>query len=192
MVKCLPTMRETQVQSLGQEDLLEKEIATHSSILAWKIPWMEEPGRLQSMGSQRVGHDWVTSLHFIFSVKYNTSQPYLGYKKRKIDEEKNRNSHPDVYQTLVLFFTKVGFVFRQVWYLQFSLGDKMLYYKQISNETKLPFIYIIDIYPWELYLKKRPAILYTHLFIALLSFTLSPAYHSTIIVFYGYDVFNTI
>ena len=56
-VKHLPTMRETQVQSLGQEDLLEKELATHSSTLARKIPWMEEPGRLQSMGSQRVGHD---------------------------------------------------------------------------------------------------------------------------------------
>ena len=56
-VKRLPTMRETWVQSLGQEDLLEKEMATHSSILAWKIPWMEEPGRLQSMGSQRVGHN---------------------------------------------------------------------------------------------------------------------------------------
>ena len=56
-VKRLPTMWETQVQSLGQEDLLEKEMATHSSILAWKIPWTEEPGGLQSMGSQRVGHD---------------------------------------------------------------------------------------------------------------------------------------
>ena len=50
-VKCLPTMWETWVQSLGQEDFLEKEMATHSSILAWKIPWTEEPGRLQSMGS---------------------------------------------------------------------------------------------------------------------------------------------
>ena len=54
-VKCLPAMRETWVQSLGWEDPLEKEIATHSSILAWKIPWMEEPGRLQSMGSQSIG-----------------------------------------------------------------------------------------------------------------------------------------
>ena len=57
MVKRLPTMRETGVQSLGGEDLLEKEMATHSSILAWKIPWMEEPGSLQSMGLQRVRHD---------------------------------------------------------------------------------------------------------------------------------------
>ena len=57
MVKNLPAMQETWVQSLGREDPLEKEMATHSSILAWKIPWVEEAGRLQSMGSQRVGHD---------------------------------------------------------------------------------------------------------------------------------------
>ena len=57
MVKRLPAMRETWVQSLGQEDPLEKEMATHSSTLDWKIPWMDKPGRLQSMGSQRVGHD---------------------------------------------------------------------------------------------------------------------------------------
>ena len=57
MVKRLPTMREAQVQTLGGKDPLEKEMATHSSILAWKIPWTEEPGRLQSMGSQRVEHN---------------------------------------------------------------------------------------------------------------------------------------
>ena len=57
MVKRLSTMRETWVQSLGWEDPLEKEMAIHSSTIAWKIPWTEEPGRLQSMGSQRVGHD---------------------------------------------------------------------------------------------------------------------------------------
>ena len=57
MVKHLPTMLETRVQSMGQEDPLEKEMATYSSTLAWKIPWTEEPGRLQPMGSQRVRHD---------------------------------------------------------------------------------------------------------------------------------------
>ena len=57
MVKRLPAVQETWVQSLGQEYPLEKEMATHFSTLAWKIPWTEEPGRLQSMGSQRVGHD---------------------------------------------------------------------------------------------------------------------------------------
>ena len=60
MVKSLPAMQETQVWSLGREDPLEKEMATHSGILAWRIPWMEEPGRLQSMGSQRVRHDRET------------------------------------------------------------------------------------------------------------------------------------
>ena len=57
MVKCLPIVWETRVQSLGQEDLLEKEMVTHSSILAWKIPWTEKPGKLQAVGSQRVRDD---------------------------------------------------------------------------------------------------------------------------------------
>ena len=57
-------MQETWVRSLGWEDPLEKKMATHSSTLAWKIPWTEEPGRLQSIGLQRVGHDWATSLSF--------------------------------------------------------------------------------------------------------------------------------
>ena len=61
-IKHLPATWETQVWSLGWEDPLEKEMATHSSTVAWKIPWMEGPGGLQSIGSQRVGHDWVTSL----------------------------------------------------------------------------------------------------------------------------------
>ena len=61
-VKRLPAMWQTQVQSLDREDPLEKEIAPRSSTLAWKIPWTEEPGGLQSMGSLGVGHDWATSL----------------------------------------------------------------------------------------------------------------------------------
>ena len=62
-LKHLPGMWETGVRSLGQEDPLEKEMAPDSSILAWRIPWVEKSGRLQSMGSQRVGHDRATSLH---------------------------------------------------------------------------------------------------------------------------------
>ena len=62
MVKRLPAMQETQVRSLGWEDLLEKEMATLSSTVAWRIPRVEDPGGLQSMESQRVGHDWATSL----------------------------------------------------------------------------------------------------------------------------------
>ena len=72
-------MRETQVQSLGRKDPLEKEMVTHSSILAWRIPWTEKPGRLQSMGSQRVGNDWAISLHYnissisVLSVQFSCS-----------------------------------------------------------------------------------------------------------------------
>ena len=66
MVKRLLAMQETQVQSLGQEDPLEKETATHFSTLAWKIPWVEEPGRLESMGLQRVGHDYSSIIHVYF------------------------------------------------------------------------------------------------------------------------------
>ena len=69
-------MRETWVQSLGQKDPLEKEIATHSSILAWRIRWTEEPGGLQSVESEGVGHDWATNIFTVMSV--------LGFLKNEI------------------------------------------------------------------------------------------------------------
>ena len=69
-IKHLPAMQETWIWSLGREDPLEKEMATHSSILAWRIPWTEEPGRLQSMGSQRVRYNWATSLSFFFFLSF--------------------------------------------------------------------------------------------------------------------------
>ena len=67
-VKSLPTIQETQVQSLGQENPLEKEIATHSNILAWEIPWTEEAGGLESMELHRVRHDWVINSFTFFTV----------------------------------------------------------------------------------------------------------------------------
>ena len=72
-VKRLPRVGETKVRSLGQEDPLQKEMATHSSTLAWKIPWTVEHGRLQSTGSQRVGQDWATSLHLHLTCDLDTS-----------------------------------------------------------------------------------------------------------------------
>ena len=76
-LKRLPGMWETQVQSLGREDPLEKEMATHSSTLAWRIPWREEPGRLQSMASQRVSH-WATEhTHIILYLKCVSSRDQL-------------------------------------------------------------------------------------------------------------------
>ena len=76
-VKGLPTMQETRVRSLGREDPLEKKMATYSSILTWKIPWTEEPGRLQSIGSQRVGHDSVTSLSLFTFRLFLTAPPLI-------------------------------------------------------------------------------------------------------------------
>ena len=70
-LKHLPAMRDTQVWTLGREDPLEKEMATHSSTLAWRIPWTEEPGGLQSTGSQRVRHGLVTSFSLSHTVKPN-------------------------------------------------------------------------------------------------------------------------
>ena len=84
-VKRLSTMWETRVRSLGREDPLEKEMAIHSSTIAWKIPWTEEPGRLQSMGSQRVGHDGAT-FHSIRLQQYvNQELPDVqaGFRKSR-------------------------------------------------------------------------------------------------------------
>ena len=78
-VKHLPTMREIRVWPLGQEDPLEKEMATHSSTLVWKIPGTEKPGRLQSMGLQRVRHDYVTSLSLHLFIKPSWSMTYQFY-----------------------------------------------------------------------------------------------------------------
>ena len=86
VVKNLPAIPETKVRSLGREDPLEKEMDTHSSILAWRIPWTEDPARLQSLGSQRVEHDWVTKfLCFTFAFCFVTlnllSKGQVGKKK---------------------------------------------------------------------------------------------------------------
>ena len=86
MVKYLTTMQETRVRSLGWEDPLEKEMAIHSRTIAWKIPWTEEPSRLQSMGSQSVGHDWATSLtHPQYSLSYPNVR--VGLWRKLSDEE---------------------------------------------------------------------------------------------------------
>ena len=75
IVKNLPAIVETQVQSLGQEDPMEKGMATHSGILAWETPWTEKPGGLHSVGSQRVGHDWAT---FALAFLYKKSHHFTG------------------------------------------------------------------------------------------------------------------
>ena len=91
----LPTMQETWVQSLSRKDLLEKKMATNSSILAWKIPWTEEPGRLQSMGSQRVGHDWAISLCSL--GKKDPGDKIFFREKKQVAEDQNALNHVSVF-----------------------------------------------------------------------------------------------
>ena len=83
VVKNLPIMQETQVQSLGQKNPLEKETATHSSILAWEIPWTEEPGELQTMESQRVQHDLATEHGTQVDNQGQDDHPHFSYRKLK-------------------------------------------------------------------------------------------------------------
>ena len=75
MLKSPPVMQETQDRSLGQEDPMEKGMATHSSILAWRIPWTEEPGRLEAMGLHRVGHNWAMNT-LTFKIKAKCFQRF--------------------------------------------------------------------------------------------------------------------
>ena len=92
MVKCLSTMQETWVQSLGWEDPLEKEMAIHSSTIAWKIPWRGEPGRLQSTGSQRVGQDFTFS-PFTFTI-------YFQEKYSALFQDNNFNASMNKFKSL--------------------------------------------------------------------------------------------
>ena len=96
-LKRLPPMRETRVRSLGQEDPVGKEMATHSHILACRIPWTEEPGGLQSTGSQRVGHDWVTLLLYTWiQVRVKGNEIFLKiYIKRGEKEGKERKQRKE-------------------------------------------------------------------------------------------------
>ena len=96
-LKRLPAMQETWVQSLGREDPLEKEMAIHSSILAWRIPWTEEPGGLQSTGSQRVGHNWATSLSLHFQ--------YAPGDQWRNNSRKNKGTEPKQKQDPVVDVT---------------------------------------------------------------------------------------
>ena len=81
MVKNIPAMWETQVQSLGQEDPLERRIATYSSVLAWIIPWTEEPGGLQSMGLDMVRHDWENELKMVYHKKLHQRKYSIATRK---------------------------------------------------------------------------------------------------------------
>ena len=98
-------MRETWVRSLGWKDPLEKEMATHSSILAWRIPWMEKPGGLQSTGSQRVRHDWATSL----SQSYNHVSVSHSVVPNSLWPHGLQPSVHEIFQVIILEWVTISF-----------------------------------------------------------------------------------
>ena len=104
-------MRETGVQSLSQEDLLEKEMATHSSILACKIPWTEEPGRLPFKGSQRVGHDWATK-HMCVVMSSLTSQAIKRGAVRQTEMNNLASEEEYLCKPFISYFFKFYFIFK--------------------------------------------------------------------------------
>ena len=101
MVKSLPAMWETWVRSLGWEDTLEKGMATHSSILVWRIPWTEESSKLQSMGSQRVGQDWTTNT---FTFKLIEPLMKLGWVIRGVLSMTSSNNFPSLPCSDILYW----------------------------------------------------------------------------------------
>ena len=104
MDKNLPAVQETWVRSLGQEDPLEKGSTTHSSILAWRIPWMEETGRLKSMGSQRVRHDWVTSAHRLSRTQSN----YVQHSNKKGKMNSNLKKKNNLWLNILESWRRAG------------------------------------------------------------------------------------
>ena len=96
-IKNLPEMQETQVRSLGREGPLEKWMATNSSVLAWKIPWTEEPSRLKSMGSPRVGHDWVTDT---FKINFS-GQAHRSYPRTVPEKNFQMQRDPFIFSALI-------------------------------------------------------------------------------------------
>ena len=126
-LKHLPGMRETWVGSLGREDPLEKEMATHSSTLAWRIPWREEPGRLQYMGSQRVWHDWAASLSLSYVIYWIKTGGHTGDQEQSLCSDgayirhRKKACHP-----LLLSLPK------NVWLVNFFL----FYFWQFSSDIQ--------------------------------------------------------
>ena len=138
MVKRLPTKWEIRVQSLGWEDLLEKEMATHSSILAWRIPRMEEPGRLQSMGLQRVRHDWASFTWFDTLLKYNIIRSDI-YHELQAEKHKTKNSAKIITFFLNILAKTILFKSKLRWNPSSKVWTHFIMFRRHKDITKLNF-----------------------------------------------------
>ena len=145
MIKHLSTIQETQVWSLGWEDPLEKEMAAHSNILAWKIPWMAEPGRLPSMGSQRVRHDWATSLWIKVESQFQDEDKKADYNDWMLVSPSKLHWNPN---------TQSGDIRR--WGLWGGLGhESRALMKGISTLIKEAPESSLVLLPWEVTMKRQ-------------------------------------
>ena len=139
MVKNLPAMQETPVQSLHQEDHLEKRMATHSCILAWRIPQTEEPGELQSMGSQKVRHDWMTNTFtFSHSKLCSKTQPLLHFQRGKMYSIMSLVLHTTSFFCWPLYLKKFSEVLEiRDW--KFNFIENKRFYKLVACRSRQLF-----------------------------------------------------
>ena len=159
-------MQEIWVQYLGWEDPLEKGIAAHSSILAWRIPWKEELGGLQSMGSQRVGHNWATNTFTLLSSKQcmwhydiGLSKLYLGIKKHNLNwhhSELSKILIKEIYWMAILIFFFLMTQFSSQWFsscciwILYSVGQSVQeFYCHCESWLKYRFRKLASISPWD-------------------------------------------
>ena len=124
-------MWETQVRFLGREDPLEKEMAIHSSTLVWKIPWTEEPDRLQSMGSQRVGYDWAISLSLSLSLEHSLALPFFGIGIKT-----------DIFQSCGHCW-----VFQIWWHIVCSTSAAAASFRILNNSAGIPSTSLVSLHP---------------------------------------------
>ena len=145
MVENMPAMQETWVWSLGLEDSLEKEMATHSSILAWRIPWTEGPGGLQSMGLQRVGHDWATNTYTCtFTVLF------LDFWDRILDHWLYLLTYLTHYFFLHLeVYIVIIFILPEVFSLAFSLVYAFWWQISLSICLKMSLFKLYELPTWQ-------------------------------------------
>ena len=135
MVKNLPAMQETPVQSLGWEDPLEKGIAIHFNILVWRIPWTEEPGEIQSMGSQRVRHSWATNT-YIKNIKRLHSQDYVCLLK--VFHQQNRNIPLGCFSRWMIRICSKKCITRSVAVALFLYKAWLCYLEMMKNKSERP------------------------------------------------------
>ena len=149
MVKNLPAMQDTWVWSLDLKDPLEKGMATHSNIFAWRIPWTEEPSGLQSMASQRVGHDWVTNIFTYFQWRCRHKEQTFGHRGERRGWNELREQHWNRYITISKIDSQWEF---SVWRRELKSGDNLEGWEvggKFKREGKYVYLWQIHVDLWQ-------------------------------------------